>query len=125
MKSFERMAKSKILGGRSTLLGGVLVLVLLVMPTTATFAANPRNLRMVSQANRRVLSPRVSRPVWVSATTIRLDPIMIEIMAVRAEAAAARSASVEVPARPRPRSPITPPMSLPGGDIVFPGWVLD
>jgi len=100
------------------LLGSAVILLALF---SAAGAAAPGSK---AYANKTVLDPTVSTPVWISRTQARTESTLLEVMhALRVIDRYGDGPAVNVPARPKPRSPFMPPSEISLSDL--PPWVLE
>jgi hypothetical protein len=102
---------------RKAVLGGGIVVILALF--AAAGAAAPAGKARVK---RTVFNPITSKPVWVSNTKTRSDPMLVEVMqGLRVAGGNGDGPLVIVPARPHPRSPFVPPSGISLDDL--PPWV--
>ena len=107
----------KALCRRWVVLAGVAVLLALLAATAVAAPAGKAGL------NKTALDPATSTPVWVLRTTASPDPMLLEVMhGLRVIDRYGDGPIVNVPARPRPRSPFMPPSEISLSDL--PPWVL-
>ena len=115
MKSEKVVAKA--LCRRWVLLAGVAVIVALLAATAVAAPAGKVGL------NKTALDPAASRPIWVLRTTASPDPMLAEVVhGLRGIDRYGQGPIVNVPARPKPRSPFMPPSEISLSDL--PPWVL-
>lgn len=106
----------KALCRRWVLLAGVVVLLALLAATGVAAPVGKVGL------NKTALDPAVSRPAWVLRTTTSPDPMLTEVMhGLRVIDRYGQGPLVNVPARPRPRSPFMPPSEISLSDL--PPWI--
>jgi hypothetical protein len=98
------------------------LLILLVVSSSAALAA-PSGDAAAKRIRRRVFDPLALKPVWVSEASRRMDPMVIEIMYQRllANGGYPSCSLIDVPARPKPRSPFMPPAQILPGTL--PPWI--
>jgi hypothetical protein len=108
----------EVLCDKSTLLGSVLVLAVFSAASgVAAPAVKPR-------ANRTILNPTTSTPVWVSSdTATRSDVALAEaVQVLRVASIKMEVSQVIVPSRPPAASPFVTPLPL--GNGALPPWIL-
>jgi len=112
MKSEE--VRREVFRRRLVLLCGVAVLLALFATTGAA-----------APANKTAFDPAASMPVWVSRAQARTDSTLLDVEVMHGLRVIDRYGDgpiVNVPARPRPRSPFMPPSEISLSDL--PPWVL-